>query len=310
MTLAVVILAFTLLLLPAFYLRSLWYGTAETRLQWFLRVLSVSGFLAFLLIIGRWDFFSYYLRYLWIGLLLLAIFVSYRRVKSRPLLPAGGGAFWRSNAGVLVELLVVAGLLAFALSGLFYPGEAVRMAFPLRDGRYYVGQGGNSVAVNYHNTHPAQRYALDIVALNPLGLRSSGIFPAELDRYAIYGHTVYSPCAGQVIAAVDGLPEQEPPAGDRENPAGNHVVIDCQGVRVVLAHMQPGSLRVSAGDPVAVGQPLGLVGNSGNTTEPHLHIHAVRGGAGGVLEGEGVPLLFDGRFLTRNAVVTGADRPD
>ena len=57
-------------------------------------------------------------------------------------------------------------------------------------------------------------------------------------------------------------------------PAGNHVVLDLgNGEYTLLAHLQHGSLRVRAGDHVKAGQPLGLCGNSGNTSEPHVHMH-------------------------------------
>jgi hypothetical protein len=45
------------------------------------------------------------------------------------------------------------------------------------------------------------------------------------------------------------------------------------------------------------------MGNSGNTSEPHLHVRAVKTGSGPVLEGEGVPVLFDGRFPVRNGLI-------
>ncbi|MGN7942219.1 M23 family metallopeptidase [Virgibacillus sp. 6R] len=60
--------------------------------------------------------------------------------------------------------------------------------------------------------------------------------------------------------------------------------------------MKKRSILVEAGDAVKRGQPIGLVGNSGNTTEPHLHIHAEK-------DGKGVPIRFDGKFLVRNSLV-------
>lgn len=107
----------------------------------------------------------------------------------------------------------------------------------------------------------------------------------------------------KVVTAVDGLPDHDPPATDTVNLAGNHVVIECQSVAVALAHLQSGSVAVGAGDAVTTGQPVGLVGNSGNTSEPHLHIHAVRASSGSILEGEGVPLLFEERFPVRNTLL-------
>jgi murein DD-endopeptidase MepM/ murein hydrolase activator NlpD len=66
---------------------------------------------------------------------------------------------------------------------------------------------------------------------------------------------------------------------------------------VLLAHLQHGSVAVATGDPVTVGDPIGRVGNSGNTTEPHLHIHAFD-----PRTGEGVPIRFDGGAPLRNRV--------
>jgi murein DD-endopeptidase MepM/ murein hydrolase activator NlpD len=94
------------------------------------------------------------------------------------------------------------------------------------------------------------------------------------------------------------------------NPAGNHVVLDHgNGEFSLLAHLQKGSLRVKAGDTVKAGQPLGLCGNSGNTSEPHLHIHLQTGpefpGAT-----EGLPMAFtdflaDGKPVARGELVKG-----
>jgi hypothetical protein len=84
------------------------------------------------------------------------------------------------------------------------------------------------------------------------------------------------------------------------------LVIACHGVEVVLAHLRSGSVAVAEGERVTVGDVLGRVGNSGNTTQPHLHIHAERGGLPGeILDGQGVPITFGGRFLVRNALFTG-----
>jgi murein DD-endopeptidase MepM/ murein hydrolase activator NlpD len=78
-------------------------------------------------------------------------------------------------------------------------------------------------------------------------------------------------------------------------------------VKVLLAHMGTGSVLVRPGQGVTTGQALGVIGNSGNTSEPHLHVHAERGGRPGAWgEGEGVPILFEGKFLCRNDLVTPA----
>ena len=137
------------------------------------------------------------------------------------------------------------------------------------------------------------------------GFRAKGLQPSDPAAYVIYGVPVYAPCSGVVKIAMDGLPDMPVPQKDRDHMAGNHVLLRCAGADVLLGHLQPGSLKVTAGDQIAVGQPIGAVGNSGNTGEPHLHIHAQQ--AGTTLEpisGNPLPIRMDGRFLVRNGLVS------
>lgn len=99
------------------------------------------------------------------------------------------------------------------------------------------------------------------------------------------------------MEAVDGFPDQVPHNVDTSNPAGNHVVMECKGIRVFIAHMMNGSLTVKQGEYVKDSQEIGKVGNSGNTIEPHLHIHAED------KSGEPIPILFNGRFLSMNDIL-------
>ncbi|MFC4259697.1 M23 family metallopeptidase [Marinobacter lacisalsi] len=86
---------------------------------------------------------------------------------------------------------------------------------------------------------------------------------------------------------------------DRDHMAGNHVAIDCGGFFVFLAHLKQGSVAVTPGDPVETGDFLGAMGNSGNSSEPHLH--AQRGlPEGEALAGEPVWLTINGQFPVRN----------
>ncbi|MDX1638419.1 MAG: M23 family metallopeptidase [Balneolaceae bacterium] len=180
------------------------------------------------------------------------------------------------------------------------------LSFPLKGGTYYIGGGGNSRWINNHNAFPPQDFALDILRLNSMGNRAWGIWPSELSAYTIYGDSVYSPCSEEIILAVDGFPDLTPPTRDSENPAGNHVVVSCKGVEALLAHLMAGSVAVSKNDTVDAGDIIGRVGNSGNTTQPHLHLHLERNGPPGkILNGDGVPATFNNRFLVRNSVFWG-----
>lgn len=87
---------------------------------------------------------------------------------------------------------------------------------------------------------------------------------------------------------------------------GNHVVIEiAKGQYAFYAHLQPGSLRVRVGDRVKRGQVVGLVGNSGNSTEPHLHFHLTDAIAPGTstLGAEGIPYALPSFEVLGNCVL-------
>lgn len=299
MPLSIVLLLLLVVVLPSVIIRTVWRQHPPDRFSWLITTVTSGAFLLYTLVVGRWDWVSFYLRYLFTFLFVIAAIRSYRTAAARPFLDSSRGG-WRRHAGTLLAVLFIFALLAWAVSGFFYQGAPVQLRFPLAGGWYYVAQGGNSPLVNYHNSFEPQQYAVDIVALNSFGARARGLYPDALDRYRIYGTEVISPCDGTVLETVDGLPDQIPPASDTENAAGNHVTIACAGVEIVLAHLLPKSILVAKGETVTSGQPIGRVGNSGNTTEPHLHVHAVRAGSGGVRDGVGVPIEFDGKFPVRN----------
>jgi peptidase M23-like protein len=295
-------------IIPLYAVLSLWRRKDWNNREWVFAVSLGAAYLLFLFVVTPWGFVPYPLRYVWpLAFLAAAVrsFVRLRREQEqgqepgkRPSIPRLS-VFWHGLGALLFGIQAVNGV-----RGYFYPGPALDLAFPLREGVYVVGHGGSQRIVNYHNVSASQRYALDITALNALGLRSLGFEPKALDRYAIFGHTLHSPCDGTVRSVVNDRPDHIPPDHDPEQPAGNHVEIEADGIRIYLAHLQRGSIRVKQGDRVKRGDPLGKVGNSGNTSEPHLHIHAVRGGQS-LFEGEGIPLTFNGRFLVRNDLVFG-----
>lgn len=306
MWLNVLMLVFGHLVLPVFFLTRTLRHNYAGQLDWILTEVMVASFFAFLFVIGRWDWFGYSTRFLLPAAFCLALPFSYGAVRDLPLLAEGGGGSWIDSG---INALLVAVFAAFAvkaLSGYRRPAGAVEVAFPLRDGTFYIAHGGNDVRINYHHAHRTQKHALDVVKLNRVGARASGLYPKRLPRYAIFDEPVYSPVAGTVLQAVDGLLDLTPPERDPQNRAGNHVVVKPAGldVYILLAHLRNGSVSVSEGDTVKQGQLVGRVGNSGNTTEPHLHIHcATIEGADFVGSGDGVPLVFAGRYLRRNSLM-------
>lgn len=267
-----------------------------TRTAWLLVVLDSMAVVALILVIGRWDIVGYYTRAALVALLLVAVAVSWMRHAGRAWrAPEGVTSPWRSKWSTVASLLVCTGVLAYIGLGTMPQGPAREFQLPLKDGRFMVGHGGGNRLINYHAVDRAQRHAVDFTAINDLGFRASGILPENLDDYVIYGSPVVSPCEGRVLSSRDGLPDLVPPRMDPENPAGNHVVIRCGDLIVELAHLQKGSVRALAGQELIAGEPIGKVGNSGNTSEPHLHVHAVDAGTGA-----GVPMHFEGSLPVRN----------
>mgnify|MGYP001398998294 CR=1 FL=1 len=169
-------------------------------------------------------------------------------------------------------------------------------------GVWYTAWGGSDRLHNYHVDAPPQRHAYDFVVWQG-GSTFSGEGTQNEDYYA-YGQPALAPASGTVIAVVDDLPENQPQVEtDEQHPAGNHVVIQtAEAEFVFLAHLQPGSITVEPGQTVESSQPIGLVGNSGNTSEPHLHIHLQdqpelfvtddSGQATGFTDALGLPLVF------------------
>jgi len=133
--------------------------------------------------------------------------------------------------------------------------------------------GGDKLATNYHAKTPDQRWAYD------LGVAPYLSGSAKLVDYGCYGIPVIAPVSGPVAYVRDGEPDHTPGvlSNNFQAPTGNHVVIRLEtGTYLVIAHLKQGSVTVKAGETVVEGQVIGQCGNSGNTSEPHIHIHHQR----------------------------------
>jgi len=179
------------------------------------------------------------------------------------------------------DLLMLCGsvFLATQLVMIFRPApNPVPIASPVAD-EWLVGQGGHAEFVNYHYVTSTQRDALDILQARDDRTHQPG--STELTSYYIYGKPVLAPADGTVTFIQDGRPDQRIGSTDNHFQSGNNIVIDIGGGRyLMMAHLSPGSIQVKVGDHVKQGQPIARVGNSGNTTEPHLHIQAQTIGTG------------------------------
>lgn len=181
---------------------------------------------------------------------------------------------------------------------------ALRLPF---EGEWYVFWGGRTREQNYHVVAPDQRFAYDLVVLQ--GGKSHTGDGTRLEQYHCWGRPILAPGAGTVVTALDSLADQAPGTMDSANPPGNHVIVDHgNGEFSLLAHLRRGSVAVRAGQRVAAGDKLGECGNSGNTSEPHLHYHLQNGPGFG--QAEGLPAQFigytaDGQRVERGEPVRG-----
>ena len=151
---------------------------------------------------------------------------------------------------------------------------AIELELPI-EGTWAAGHAGASSRVNYHSAYRSQKYAIDIVKVNEEG-RFFEREGKEMEDFFTYEASIFAPISGKVVKAVNHLPDKAVSftPNDTLNPAGNHVVIQIGPEQYVfLAHLKAGSLTVAEGDTVEAGQMIGLAGNSGNTSWPHLHLH-------------------------------------
>lgn len=175
---------------------------------------------------------------------------------------------------------------------------------PLRGSDWFAANGPGNDSPHRRGLIPvdgkariAQRFAIDWVRLFPNGETYRGD-PKDNRNYRAYGTEVLAVADATVATTKDGIPQNIPGEDSRavaitlETIGGNHIILDLgHGFFAFYAHLQPGSLRVKVGDHVHRGQVLALLGNSGNSTEPHLHFHVAN--ANSPLGAEGVPYLLD-----------------
>ena len=276
---------------------------ANTTLEWIVIALQTTALFALNRIVGRWYWFNYNIRQFSLVILVLALGYSYFMLEP-------------TNSGISYPVLGMN--LAILALWLFFLFKAARsatppvvpypLAFPLEGDSYYTSEGGSSRLTNHHHVNRAQRYALDFYQLDRFGRRCIGIYPKNLENYVIFGKPIQAPVAGTVLKAQDGLRDMTPPELDEINRAGNHILLKTDDDKyIVMAHMKQGSIAVREGERVEKGSLLGEVGSSGRSEEPHLHIHCMDNlEEDYVLQGNGIPIQFDGRYLVRNQLVSHA----
>ncbi len=187
------------------------------------------------------------------------------------------------------------------IAGLFFQPHAAEIEVPkahktvLRPpfkGKWLVFWGGDTQAQNGgHIAHPNQRGAFDLLGVGPDGKTAKGDGTKNEDFYA-FGREVLAPADGVVTDVISGVRDNVPGSMNQYAALGNAVVIKHRDLEYsVLAHLKQDSVRVKPGDAVKAGDVLGLCGNSGNSSEPHLHYHLQNTPV--VQDGTGIKVFFD-----------------
>jgi Peptidase family M23 len=215
--------------------------------------------------------------------------------------------------------------------------DPVVVDFPLR-GERWVAVNSPADRIPSHGVDMlGQRYAFDFLRVDerpgihahPAGtLRGIVIGGRTREAYA-WGAPVHMPLDGEILRAVDGVPERGWLHPVREighvlfnaltfTPArlprilGNHVIARCGDVYAAFAHFAPGSVAVREGQSVRAGDVIGRVGHTGNSTMPHLHFQLMD--SLDPLTAKGVPCAFrryevarDGTWMDVRDGIPGRD---
>jgi len=290
----------------------LWFAFSKRRsyVESLIKVGSVSALFLGLWLGGVWVYPPLYVLVIIVSVFIVLILVHVRK-------PITRSSRWRvilSNSPLCIIVPLSLVLLWQGSIGRLKPiGQFIELSSPFKPEQgACVLSGGTSPLLNLH-IFPSelardigQRYALDIIKMEPNGFRVTKGYtlnpkPDNINAYSMFEAAVYSPCSGKVVEQENDLPDQPIGSSDKVKTWGNGVVLQCSQYHVHLHHLKQGSVLVGLGDHVKVGQQLGRIGNSGNTIEPHLHLHAetiVEEGNPRIY-GQPVHMKFNRRYMAR-----------
>ena len=149
-------------------------------------------------------------------------------------------------------------------------------------GCWLVANGGVTPETSHSWEIPQQRYAYDFLIVDRDGRSFSGDDATNPEAYYCYGREILAPADGFVVALYADAPDspinKRRPVCAADDLRGNFVLLNHgSGVYSLLCHLKPGSIYVHVGQAVARGERIARCGNSGNTTEPHLHFQLQAG---------------------------------
>ena len=200
------------------------------------------------------------------------------------------------------------------------PAMAPNIAAPFSGDRWQAANGPSNISTHRRSVivldghaRSPERYAIDWIKLGEDGNTFTGD-EFQNSSYHAYDTPVTAVADGRAVVVVDGIPENVP---HREklaielslaNIAGNNIVEDIGGGRYVgYAHFRPGTITVKTGDPIKRGQVIGKLGNSGNSSEPHLHIQICDGPS--FLMCDGIPMQYRDMMMSKYRIEKQGEKP-
>ena len=147
-----------------------------------------------------------------------------------------------------------------------------KLILPFKE-EWTVFWGGDTKELNYHVENEAQKGALDIVITDENG-KSYKNHGDKNENYYVFAKELIVPCDAEVVLVVDGIKDNKPGEMNLYFILGNTVILKTDNDEYLLfTHFKQNSIVVKQGENVEKGELLGLCGNSGNSSEPHLHFH-------------------------------------
>lgn len=133
--------------------------------------------------------------------------------------------------------------------------------------------GGDTKELNYHVESEMQKNAFDIVITDKKGNSYKTNGKVNEDYYA-FGKELFAPCDGEIVKVIDGIIDNKIGEMNSKDITGNSVIIKTKNNEYLFfCHFKNETIKVREGEKVKQGQLLGLCGNSGHSSEPHLHFH-------------------------------------
>jgi len=184
------------------------------------------------------------------------------------------------------------------------PAAPITIQSPLRGKNWSAANGPSNTSPHRRAVLPAngqphigQRYAIDWIQLGDDGNSFTGD-KHKNSSYHAWDQEIHAVADGKIVEVKDGLAENVPNSGkiavtiSSDTLAGNHIIQDLgDGHFAAYAHLRPGTLKVKVGDTVHAGDVIGRLGNTGNSSEPHLHFQVCD--APSFPDSEGLPFAID-----------------